>query len=97
MKKHRIFLCIAVISLGACKQKAVDEVPVVKTSNVSFKEKMAGGTIYEVNIRQHTPEGTINAFIKDLPRLKDLGVNMLWIMPTQPIGVKNRKAPLAGT
>ncbi len=51
-------------------------------------------TIYEVNIRQHTMEGTINAFVKDIPRLKDLGVGVLWIMPVQPIGVKNRKEPL---
>jgi glycosidase len=94
MKIQKIILCIAILSLGACKQKAPDKVPVAKTSDISFKEKIAGGTIYEVNIRQHTPEGTINAFIKDLPRLKDLGVKMLWIMPAQPIGVKNRKEPL---
>ena len=30
-------------------------------------------TIYEVNLRQHTPEGTIQAFIPDLPRLKAWG------------------------
>lgn len=48
-------------------------------------------TIYEVNIRQHTPQGTFNAFRKDLPRLKELGVDILWIMPVHPIGEKNRK------
>lgn len=47
--------------------------------------------IYEVNIRQYTPEGTFNAFAKELPRLKDLGVDVIWIMPIHPIGVKNRK------
>jgi glycosidase len=47
--------------------------------------------IYEVNIRQYTPEGTFNAFAKELPRLKELGVDILWIMPIHPIGVKNRK------
>lgn len=61
---------------------------------ISFPEKIASGTIYEVNIRQHTPEGTINAFIEDLPRIKELGIQMLWIMPIQPIGVKNRKGSL---
>jgi glycosidase len=47
--------------------------------------------IYEVNIRQYTPEGTFNAFAKELPRLKELGVDVIWIMPIHPIGVKNRK------
>jgi len=50
--------------------------------------------IYEVNIRQYTPEGTINAFRKHLPRLKNMAVSIIWIMPVQPIGVKNRKGSL---
>jgi glycosidase len=51
-------------------------------------------SIYEVNIRQYTPEGTIRAFEKHLPRLRKMGVKILWIMPVQPIGVKNRKGSL---
>ncbi len=51
-------------------------------------------SIYEVNIRQHTPEGTINAFAADLPRLKELGVEILWLMPIYPIGKENRKGSL---
>jgi len=50
--------------------------------------------IYEVNIRQYTPEGTFRAFAKHLPRLKDLGVDILWLMPIHPIGKKNRKGSL---
>ncbi len=50
--------------------------------------------IYEVNIRQYTPEGTFAAFQKQLPRLKALGVDVLWLMPVQPIGKLNRKGPL---
>lgn len=48
--------------------------------------------MYEVNLRHHTKEGTINAFSRRLPELKALGVNVVWIMPAQPIGKKNRKA-----
>ncbi len=47
--------------------------------------------IYEVNIRQYTPEGTFKAFEAHLPRLEKMGVKILWIMPINPIGVKNRK------
>ena len=50
--------------------------------------------IYEVNIRQYTPEGTFNAFTKELPRLKELGVDIIWIMPISPIGVEGRKGTL---
>jgi glycosidase len=48
-------------------------------------------TIYEVNLRQHTAEGTLREFQKDLPRLKELGVDILWLMPVFPIGDVNRK------
>ena len=50
--------------------------------------------IYEVNVRQYTPEGTFTALQTHLPRLKALGVDVLWLMPVQPIGVKNRKGKL---
>lgn len=50
--------------------------------------------IYEVNIRQYTPEGTINAFSKHLDRLSEMGVKILWLMPIHPIGEKNRKGIL---
>ncbi|HET8858990.1 alpha-amylase family glycosyl hydrolase [Marivirga sp.] len=61
---------------------------------ITYPEKAKDMNIYEVNIRQYTTEGTINAFIPHLDRLKNMGVNILWIMPVQPIGEKNRKEPL---
>lgn len=51
-------------------------------------------TIYEVNMRQYTPEGTLNAFAREIPRLKELGVHTLWFMPLTPIAQKNRKGTL---
>ena len=51
-------------------------------------------SIYEVNIRQYTPEGTFAAFEKHLPRLQKMGVDILWLMPINPIGEKNRKGTL---
>ncbi len=50
--------------------------------------------IYEVNIRQYTPEGTFIAFAKHLPRLKDMGVRVLWFMPVTPISEKGRLGKL---
>jgi alpha-amylase len=52
------------------------------------------GNIYEVNVRQYTPEGTFKAFEKSLPRLKQMGAQTLWFMPINPISVKDRKGRL---
>jgi glycosidase len=49
-------------------------------------------SIYEVNIRQYTPEGTINAFSEHLQSIKELGVEILWVMPVFPVSEKFRKA-----
>lgn len=51
-------------------------------------------TIYEVNLRQYSKEGTFNAFARDLPRLKKMGVDILWLMPIHPIGKEKRKGTL---
>lgn len=51
-------------------------------------------SIYEVNIRQYTPEGTFKAFEKHLPRLKDMGVKTLWFMPITPISQEKKKGSL---
>ena len=51
-------------------------------------------SIYEVNVRQYTPEGTFAAFEAHLPRLARMGVGILWFMPIQPIGARERKGSL---
>lgn len=50
--------------------------------------------IYEVNVRQYTQEGTFAAFAAHLPRLKDMGVQVLWFMPITPIAEKYKKGTL---
>jgi alpha-amylase len=50
--------------------------------------------IYEVNIRQYTQEGTFKAFAKHLPRLRDMGVQVLWFMPVTTISEKDRLGSL---
>lgn len=55
---------------------------------------LSGSNIYEVNIRQYTPEGSFNAFAAHLPRLQDMGVEILWLMPIHPIGIIKRKGTL---
>ncbi len=86
------------LALSACnnnsdKQKTqqADQPPV---SHVHHPKWSKNANIYEVNMRQYTEEGTIQAFLKHMPRLKNMGVDILWIMPVHPIGEKNRKGPL---
>jgi glycosidase len=66
----------------------------LKVSQSPAPEWAKTATIYEVNLRQYTPEGTFQAFAKHLPRLRDMGIDILWFMPIQPIGLKERKGTL---
>ena len=55
---------------------------------------LVNSNMYEVNVRQYTTEGTFKAFEEHLPRLKDMGVEILWMMPIHPIGIEKRKGTL---
>jgi len=61
---------------------------------IQIPDWVKGLTIYEVNLRQYSKSGTFKEFEDHLPRLKQLGVGILWFMPIQPIGEKNRKGSL---
>lgn len=50
-----------------------------------------GTNIYEVNIRQYTTEGTLQAFIRHIPRLHEMGIEILWLMPITPISIEKRQ------
>jgi glycosidase len=63
-------------------------------SEVVHPEWSKNSVLYEVNVRQYTDKGTFNAFAEHLTRLKALGVDVLWFMPTYPIGILNRKGKL---
>jgi glycosidase len=62
----------------------------------SFKQVSWANTasIYEVNIRQYTAEGTFKAFEKHLPRIKEMGIDIIWLMPITPISQVNKKGSL---
>ncbi|MBD0277789.1 MAG: 1,4-alpha-glucan branching protein [Flavisolibacter sp.] len=68
--------------------------PAQMTTTQQGKEWIKSTNIYEVNVRQYTREGTFNAFAKELPRLKDMGVQTLWFMPITPIAQKGKKGSL---
>ncbi|QIL77925.1 DUF3459 domain-containing protein [Hymenobacter sp. HDW8] len=61
---------------------------------VRHPEWAAQATIYEVNLRNYTLEGTFRAFEAHLPRLAAMGISIVWLMPIHPIGEVERKGSL---
>ena len=86
----------ATLTFFGCKQKVKvkKEKPITFKSEVVHPEWTKNINVYEVNVRQYTEEGTFKAFESHLPRLKDMGIDVLWFMPINPIGIKNRKGEL---
>jgi len=90
-----LVLCIAIF-IVSCEQgnKKNDKNTKEEMTVTSHHDWSRNANIYEVNIRQYTPEGTFDAFRAHLPRLKEMGVDILWIMPIHPVGELNRKGTL---
>lgn len=96
MKKVVYIFSIFIIIASSCnvsknKEEVYKPKPYVELKHPEWSRN---ATIYEVNVRQYTPEGTFRAFEAHLPRLKSMGVDIIWLMPVHPIGVKNRKGKL---
>ena len=56
--------------------------------------RLRSDVIYSVYLRNHTPEGTFNALIGDLDRIKALGTDIIWLLPIHPIGEQGKKGSL---
>ena len=84
---RRIFLTVAAaLAIAGCAQNNKPE--------TEQQTDWSKSVVYEFNTRQYTPEGTFAAAAKELPRLKELGVDIVWVMPLYPIGEKGRKGTL---
>ena len=81
-----IFAAAALLSLAACSKGPAGP--------ANHPEWTYNTVMYEVNIRQFSPEGTFAGVQAQLPRLKELGVDILWLMPMYQIGVEGRKGTL---
>jgi glycosidase len=98
--KNKLFvlLAVALTSCGVTKNQdytsEAKQIGYSETKVVRHPSWSKNATIYEVNVRQHTAAGTFAALEKDLPRIDSLGVDILWLMPINPIGQLNRKGSL---
>jgi alpha-amylase len=95
MKKY-IFCILAGVLFAGCYNNKLSTKIKKETTAMNFKKAgwINNTDVYEVNVRQYTKEGTFNAFAKELPRLKEMGVSTLWFMPVTPIAQKNKKGSL---
>ncbi|HEX7317915.1 MAG TPA: alpha-amylase family glycosyl hydrolase [Pyrinomonadaceae bacterium] len=55
---------------------------------------LRGGVVYEIYPRQFSEAGNFAGITAQLDRLKELGVNILWLMPIHPIGQEKKKGPV---
>ncbi|MFT3844194.1 MAG: alpha-amylase family glycosyl hydrolase [Lacibacter sp.] len=92
LRKTMFAAAAVTILLAGCKLMPKEEEK--KAASSSFPDFIKQSNIYEVNVRQYTPEGTFKAFEKSLPRLKEMGVDILWFMPITPISKVDRKGAL---
>ena len=83
-----VFISISFIS---CQSNTVVSSEANMTTPIN-DSVLESAVIYEVNIRQYSKQGTFEAFTKDIPSLKDLGVKIIWLMPINPISKIKRKA-----
>jgi alpha-amylase len=90
-----LLLVITTLSCNNTIKKTTANNKIKMTTN-NFKKAgwIHNTSVYEVNLRQYTAEGSINAFATQLPRLKEMGVQTLWFMPITPIAKKNMKGSL---
>lgn len=89
MKFNKIFFTLYFLLLTPAVLFA-QNIKASKSIDALYKKAV----IYEVNLRQYSKNSTFKSFEAELPRLKNMGVTVLWFMPIQPIGKKNRKGKL---
>lgn len=94
-----ILLAIFMLSAIGCSHslervEAMDPYQPKPYVHLQTPEWARDAAIYQINIRQFTVEGNFRTAERELPRLKALGVKILWLMPIHEIGVKNRKGSL---
>lgn len=100
MIKYSLLCIFGCILLFACKpepklpKQLSEEKSEQKTIDKSLPDWAKNASIYEVNLRQFTKEGTFESFIPHIERLDKMGIDILWFMPIYPISETKRKGGL---
>ncbi|MBS1796340.1 MAG: alpha-glucosidase C-terminal domain-containing protein [Acidobacteria bacterium] len=94
MRNLLLFIILLTLPAAAVFGQTTDPYQPVPYVKIKHPEWARRAVMYQINTRAFTKEGTFRAAEKHLPRLRELGVDILWVMPINPIGVKNRKGTL---
>ncbi|GAB4018713.1 alpha-amylase [Spirosoma sp. KCTC 42546] len=101
MKKLYLALVLSSLLLTtACRNTPQDQTDNPSSDTTSRATLPApdwakNATIYEVNTRQFSPQGNFKAIEAQLPRLKEMGVDIIWLMPIYPISQGALSSPYA--
>ena len=84
MKKLLLLVSI-VAAVISCK-------PTQETKQVAFElPAVEDIAMYQVNPRVFAPDHSLNAVAARIDSIRDLGVNIMWVMPIYPIGIEKGK------
>ncbi len=89
-----ILVALAGAGLNSFAQDAPRDVSKERARAVAAPGWVRGGVIYEIYPRQFSEAGNFQGITAQLDRLKELGVNILWLMPVHPIGQEKKKGPV---
>ncbi len=103
--KNTLFPLLILIGMMSCKNNPKNqaaenaapkpiEKPAPKPGPFDYPDWTKSAVLYELNTRNFSKEGNFEGVTKQLPRLRDLGIDVIWLMPVHPIGEKNRKGTL---
>ncbi len=88
-------LSLVGLAIFACTEPAVETTPPGPPPGThAFTAQTA---LYEVFVRDFSPDGTLQGVIQGLDRIQGTGAQVVWLMPIYPVGVKNHKGPLGSS
>ncbi len=92
----RACLLASVLIALCCQTLAIQE-PARNVSKLparSTRDWVRDGVVYEIYPRAFSASGNFNGITARLDQLKDLGVNILWLMPIHPLGQEKKKGSI---
>ena len=91
-----LYLLLPLFLIASCKQETEqvksESSPVEIVTSFSLPNWAKNATIYEANTRQMSAQGDFKNVQSQLPRLKNMGIDIVWLMPIHPISIAKRKA-----
>jgi len=82
--------CVQFAPLAQERQRDVSK----ESARADIPAWVRAGVVYEIFPRVFSAEGNFNGVTAQLDRLKELGVNILWLMPIHPIGQEKKKGSI---